>query len=125
MMEKKYKNFLLYWFPIFIYCFLIYTQSSGPSPESIPELPYIDKLLHFAAYAVMGALFFRAFNNTLAIEKKLKVGLALSIILSGLYGISDEFHQSFVPFRDADVMDVMADICGAICGVIFYKKFWG
>ena len=41
----------------------------------------------------------------------------LSILLSSLYGISDEIHQSFVPYRTADVMDALADIIGSAFGV--------
>jgi len=48
--------------------------------------------------------------------------MILSILLSSLYGISDEIHQHFVPSRNADVMDVMADILGSILGVYLYKS---
>lgn len=33
------------------------------------------------------------------------------------YGITDEFHQSFVPRRHASVFDVMVDAIGALAGV--------
>jgi len=82
----------------------------------------MDKLLHFAAYALLGALFFRAFNTT-PIKQNLKLVLILSVLLSALYGISDEIHQSFVPFRTADPMDVLADILGSIAGAYLYQKF--
>jgi len=73
-------------------------------------------VLHFTAYALLGALFLRAFNIT-RIRHHLKLIIILSIILSSLYGISDEIHQSFVPYRTADVMDVIADILGSGFGV--------
>jgi VanZ family protein len=82
-------------------------QSSYPSPESVPDWPYIDKLLHIAVYALLGALFLRAFK-TLRIQHNLKLVMILSILLSSLYGISDEIHQYFVPFRNADFMDALA-----------------
>lgn len=50
--------------------------------------------------------------------------MILSITLSSLYGISDEIHQYYVPYRNADVMDVMADILGSIFGVYIYNFFW-
>jgi len=49
----------------------------------------------------------------------------LSVLLSCLYGISDEIHQHFVPYRDADVMDVLADTIGGIMGVYIYQRFAG
>jgi len=95
-------------------------QSSFPSIESVPELPYIDKLLHFIAYAVLGALFLRAYK-TLRIRNKLNLLIMLSILSSSLYGISDELHQYFVPLRSAEWMDIFADILGSVFGVLIYQ----
>jgi VanZ family protein len=39
---------------------------------------------------------------------------------AALFGLSDEIHQSFVPFRTADAWDVLADALGAALGVGFY-----
>ena len=121
-MTKRCKNFLFYWFPVLIYCLLIYIQSSYPSPESIPDVPNIDKLLHLAAYAILGALFFRAFR-TQRFKENINLVIAFSILSSSLYGITDEFHQYYLPYRDADVMDILADILGSICGVYIYYLF--
>lgn len=49
----------------------------------------------------------------------------LSVLLSSLYGISDEIHQYFVPYRDADLMDILADTLGVVMGVYFYQTFSG
>lgn len=114
------KKFLFYWFPILIYCLLIFIQSSYPSPEQVPDWPYIDKLLHFTAYALLGALLLRAFR-TLRIKNNLKLVMILSILFSSLYGISDEIHQYFVPFRNADFMDALADMIGSVGGVYVYQ----
>ncbi len=56
----------------------------------------------------------------------------LSIALCCLYGITDEFHQSFVPDRFVDPWDVAADTVRAAAGVVicfitlkiykFYKR---
>ena len=120
--NARFKNFLFYWLPIFIYCLLIYIQSSYPSPEEVPQLPYIDKVLHFAAYALLSALFLRAFK-TLPIKDNIRLITILAITLSSLYGISDEIHQYYVPYRDADIMDALADIIGSIFGVYIYNFF--
>ncbi len=111
---------LLYWFPVFLYCLMIFMQSSYPSPESVPDWPYIDKLLHIAVYALLGALLLRAFK-TLQIQHNLKLVMILSILLSSLFGISDEIHQHFVPFRNADFMDALADMIGSVGGVYVYQ----
>ena len=112
---SSYKNFFYYWFPVIIYCALIFFQSSRPVPESIPEIPYLDKLLHAGAYALLGAMFFRAYRTT-ALGGKLHYIITLSILSAGLYGIGDEFHQYFVPYRSADILDALADIVGSAIG---------
>jgi len=99
---------------------LIYIQSSYPSPKGIPGIPYFDKALHFAAYALLSALFFRALK-TGPIKNNVKLVMILSIVLSSLYGISDEIHQHYVPYRNADVMDVLADILGSFIGAYLYR----
>ncbi|MBT8374729.1 MAG: VanZ family protein [Deltaproteobacteria bacterium] len=112
-------SFFLYWFPLITYCILIFLQSCFPSIESVPELPYSDKLLHFFAYAVLGTLFYRAYK-TLQFNNNLKLLIIISILSSSLYGISDEIHQYFVPFRSAEWMDVFANILGSAFGVFIY-----
>ena len=121
--SSGYKNILYYWFPVLLYCTLIYIQSSYPSPQSIPRLPYIDKVLHLGGYAVLGALFLRALR-TLPFKNRLRLVMFLSILLSSLYGISDEIHQHYVPYRNADVMDALADAVGSVLGVFAYQSFW-
>lgn len=113
-------KFFRYWFPLIIYCILIFLQSSFPSIESVPELPYSDKLLHFFAYAVLGAFFLRAYK-TLRVRNRLNLLIMLSILSSSLYGISDELHQYFVPCRSAEWMDILADILGSVFGVFIYQ----
>ena len=118
-MPSRLKNFTLYWLPLIVYCLAIYIQSDLPSPEQIPSFEFSDKILHFSAYAVMGVLFYRAYQ-TLRIKDNLRMLTLLSMLSASLYGISDEIHQYFVPFRDADIMDVVANILGAVCGVTLY-----
>jgi len=113
-------SFFRYWFPLITYCILIFLQSSFPSIESIPELPYKDKLLHFFAYAVLGALFLRAYK-TLRIRNNLKFLIILSVLSSSLYGISDEIHQYFVPYRSFEYFDILADVLGSLFGVFIYE----
>jgi len=84
----------------------------------------MDKVLHFVGYALLGALFLRAFKTS-RIKNNLKFMLILSILLSSLYGISDEIHQYFVPYRSADLMDVLADTLGGIMGVYIYQALAG
>jgi VanZ family protein len=114
------KRFALYWLPLILYCLFIYIQSANPSPEQIPSFPYVDKALHLVAYGIMGILFYRAYQ-TLRIKNNIQMLMLLSMVSASLYGVSDEIHQSFVPFREAEVADVIADIIGAVSGVLLYQ----
>jgi VanZ family protein len=107
------------WLPVVGYCVLLFIQSSFASPKLLPTFPGMDKLLHFGAYGFLGMLFLRAFNLS---NPRLRVRhlLFYSILLTALYGISDEVHQRFVVVRTADIMDATADAFGGGCGVILY-----
>jgi VanZ family protein len=121
-MPTRIKNFIFYWLPLIVYCMLIYIQSDYPSPEEIPSFKFMDKMLHFVAYGVMGVLFYRAYQ-TLRIRNHRQMLILLSIFSASLYGISDEIHQYFVPYREADIFDAVADIIGAVCGVYIYQMW--
>jgi len=82
----------------------------------------MDKMLHFSAYAVLAILVSRAFA-ILCFKNHLNLQIIFSIAASTLYGVSDEIHQHFNPFRNADIMDVLADMAGSIFGVYIYNKF--
>jgi VanZ family protein len=120
--SPKYQDFLSHWFPLVLYCLLIFVQSSRPSPEQLPEFLFMDKLLHFGGYALLGILFFRAFR-TLRIKDRTHFLFGLSILAATLFGIGDEIHQYFVPFRNADILDATADFLGSTCGVYLYQRW--
>ena len=49
--------------------------------------------------------------------------IILAIIASAAYAASDEFHQSFIPFRSCDAMDLTVDVIGGTIGAIFYGRY--
>jgi VanZ family protein len=112
------KKFTIYWLPVIIYCGAIFIQSSFPATGQYP-VSFFDKILHFTAYALLGVLFFRALG-TWAIRQRTRRTVLLSIMAASLYGLRDEIHQYFVPMRDADMFDWLADVIGSICGVLLY-----
>ena len=40
------------------------------------------------------------------------------ILLGALYGLTDEWHQSFVPGREVSALDWLADLCGVTLGYL-------
>ncbi|MEJ2167007.1 MAG: VanZ family protein [Desulfobacterales bacterium] len=119
-MSIKLKNFTFYWLPLILYCVFVYVQSDYPSPDSLPSFDFSDKLYHLAGYALMGVLFYRAYQ-TLPLKDNIRLLVLFSMISATLYGISDEIHQSFVPYRDGSPLDAIADALGAVCGVYLFN----
>ena len=99
---------------LFLYCSLIFFLSHQPTLPVSMAFPHQDKLIHATAYAVMGILAWRCFIHLN--KPTLLIGL-IAVLFSSTYGVSDEFHQSFVVGRDADVFDWLADTIGAMIAV--------
>ncbi len=68
----------------------------------------VDKVIHAGVYALLCGLLLWAARPTSVIAA---FGWA---VLVALYGASDEWHQSFVPGREADPLDLVADAMGAL-----------
>ncbi len=83
----------------------------------------MDKALHFGGYAPLGIFFFRTFSS-LPMAISTRRAMVIGMIASVLYGISDEIHQHYVPSRNADVFDGVADGLGSIFGIFLYEYGW-
>jgi VanZ family protein len=84
--------------------------------SSISETPQVpggvDKDVHGLLYAGLALVTMRALAG--GWRAPMTVGhAAIAIVIATLYGISDEWHQSFVPPRQSDWLDVVADGVGA------------
>ncbi len=105
-----------YWGPVFGYAGLIFYLSSLPNPgEDIPLPDLGDKSLHVIEYAVLGGLCYRAWRWC-APERVARWAFVLAVVTGALYGISDEWHQSFVPLRESSWLDCVADVIGSVVG---------
>ena len=69
---------------------------------------------HFAAFFILGLLVFAFLKK---ISKLSKYKYILTVLISAVYALLDEFHQYFVPGRAAQLSDFMLDCLGAICGM--------
>jgi VanZ family protein len=78
---------------------------------------------HFTEYAVLAFLTRRAFitsSHAFLRRNWFQLGLLLVVI----YGLLDEFHQSFVPSRTASVYDSIIDIAGGLTVLLIFR-FYG
>jgi VanZ family protein len=105
--------------PAVSYMILIYVLSSRPPPDAVVSIGVKDSWLHLVEYAVLGALLA---NLAWAItgRRGAVVLIPLPALIGALYGASDEWHQSFVPIRDASGADFAMDAIGSILGAAAY-----
>ena len=87
------------------------------APVFGPETDVVNVAAHFSEYLVFGVLLFCALFQTLQGKPLWAVSLA-AIAIASLYGVTDEFHQSFVPGRMCDPADWLTDTLGASLGAI-------
>jgi len=119
---------LWYWVPVALYAGAIFFLSAQSHPEE--HLPSFllkdvsDKVLHAVEYAVLGGLCYRAFRWGLS-EQMAARALIIAIVTASLYGVTDEVHQLFVPFRESSWQDWLADTIGAVIGALSCRFFLG
>ena len=123
-LEKR-KVYLVY-VPLIIYWIMLFTATSLPA-ANLPSVAISDKIKHFGAFfglSVLLSLTLLYQNKNLLFKNHF---LAAALVISSIYGLLDEIHQSFVPGRNSEFLDWVADSLGAAVGVfvVFYllKKF--
>lgn len=114
-MNKK----LIYWIPAISYMgFIFYLSSKSVVPGPSIPIPYYDKVMHFIIFAILSALFLLALR-----KNEFKKPVLFAILFTIIYAATDEFHQFFVPGRNMDFFDWIADSFGSFVVLIFKKIF--
>lgn len=78
------------------------------------------KCAHLTEFAVLALLLWRALRQPVKNDPRPWRWPEARLVLLGvmLYAASDEFHQSFVPTRDARILDVLIDTSGGALGLL-------
>lgn len=81
------------------------------------------KFLHVTEYSILYTLVYRAL--CIYSEKRLPVykKLLIALIITLLYAVIDEIHQTFVPTREGTVRDVLIDSIGIAIMYSYIKKY--
>lgn len=112
-----------FWVPPLLWAAVIFLFSSFPVVET-SEIYWKDfiakKTAHIIEYGILTILIYRALKE--GGMKKKNAGL-LAISIAFLYGITDEYHQSFTPGREPRARDVAFDTTGAIIAVYSLWNF--
>ncbi|HEX2676437.1 MAG TPA: VanZ family protein [Polyangiales bacterium] len=107
------------WLPAAAYMALIWVLSSMSHPPSMPDVPFRDKGIHFMEYGVLAALIAHAFAWTRPSRRMLLI-FGIAVVCATLFGLTDEIHQAFVPGRNSDPQDLLADGLGSLLGACAY-----
>ena len=144
----KIRSLLWYWVPVLIWMTLIFSVSGdaqsmqhssriiapilralfpGISEHTVSLIVLIArKCAHLTEYAVLAFLFWRARWRPQRDDPRpwswRETGFA--VLFVALYAASDEFHQSFVPTREASIHDVFIDTLGAAAGMLGLWLLW-
>ena len=105
MNHNKFRILLL------IYMALILALSSLPA-DNLPKswLLNFDKLIHLIEYFILGILLMKSMTSV-------STRMLLAVIPVGIiFGIMDEYLQSFISGRFSSGWDVLADTIGVIIG---------
>jgi VanZ family protein len=111
-----------FWWFVVAWAAVIFLLSSipGRSMPDVPQLKY-DKVLHALVYSVLGGSFYLALRHASSLTRARLVAAAALFAIA--YGVTDEVHQLFVPGRNADLFDVVADGVGGLLGASIATRF--
>lgn len=113
--QEIYKKIKL-WAPPLIWAAIIYKLSDGrvPSASSVYWQDFaFKKSAHIFFYGVLAVLTYRGLIGEGVGKKKAAIW---ALMLAIFYGVTDEYHQSFVQGREARLRDIGFDGIGAAFG---------
>jgi VanZ family protein len=107
---------IYHWIPLIAWMGLIFYLSAQPDLPR-PEADWLGDFVgmggHAFVFGVLAVLWARLLGTR-------RHRLLLAFLLTMLYAVSDEFHQSFVPGRHTDPLDVLWDGVGAILALVLW-----
>ena len=123
-----------YWFPLFLYAGAITLLSSFSAPKvhlenftnvffSVPNGFFErihDTIYHLVEYTILGLLTYRAIRFTWS-TKFGSFSAFIAVCAVTIFGLTDEFHQWFIPLRQMEALDLIADTFGGFLGVAFWE----
>jgi VanZ family protein len=151
---SKARTFVQYWLPVLLWMALIFSASSDQlsfQHSSRIIAPFIRWLIpsvsetavhgivvlvrkgaHLTEYAVLALLVWRLMErlSTHLTDSWRWSNAIRTLLVVMLYAASDEFHQSFVPSRQASIWDVLIDTTGGFFALLLvwflgrWRKRW-
>ena len=103
--------------PLVVVMTLLFVLSHQPGDTlPLPAVVNLDKLLHLMAYTTLGLSFLLALPPDWRTRRPRAMAVC-TVLFCLCYGLSDEFHQRFVPGRFSGVDDLVFDTLGGLLAV--------
>ena len=99
---------------------VIFALSHQPTLPYPPDLDamIVSTLGHVTVYTVLASLVWWALGGR-GMSGGWRAVVAVTVAV--LYGVTDEWHQSFVPGRTPDARDIVADTFGALMAMVVVR----
>ncbi len=107
---------LVLWIPVAVYMAAIFYASSLSVLPGPVGYWFSDTLLHMACYGGLALFTLRALAGGKWAGVHAGVALAAWLI-AVLYGVTDEWHQMYVPGRTPELRDLVNDAIGALAAL--------
>jgi VanZ family protein len=98
---------------------LLYLSVMSTGRES--PFPYFDLLAHFAMY--FGMAVFLSWSLKASFSLTSRGVIVLAFVMATLYGFMNETIQIFIPTRDFEYADLIANAAGAMTGATLMVMF--
>jgi VanZ family protein len=96
--------------------FVLSSQSEIPGPDNLSLDRIFKKGAHALGYGLLTVTYLRAL-----IGSGVRRAVPLALFLTLLYALSDEWHQTFVPRRNGNLLDVLIDLSGGVVGILVWQ----
>ena len=104
------------WMGVIFFLSSMHGDSLGPDTFTVN---FAKKFGHVMLFGVLSILYYFALNSRKTAGRVPWTVLVLSFLLTVLYAMTDEYHQSFTPGRHAAGQDVVIDALGALVFLSF------
>jgi len=118
--NSKHKTTILFSLLILGWIVILLIESTGPPLPILGEVQGLDKVAHFLAFSGLGLLVC-ALSFKLSPRPAIPL-FSIPLLIVTLSGIIEESYQLFVPGRATELLDLLADICGALFAIILANR---
>ncbi|MGG3449024.1 VanZ family protein [Domibacillus aminovorans] len=109
-----------------VYMMAIWAMSGLPH-DTIMDLPnntvdqFLKESLHLVEFAILYVLIIYAFLANGKLTPFISLAAA---IFASFYGLADEIHQAFIPYRSATLIDAIKDVTGIFIAFTIVKYMY-